>query len=67
VAGLIAATALVRDLTLVTRNTKDFAELGLSSSIRGVLIMNSDFLHPADAAQQDGGICLRRIHPDMLL
>ena len=27
--GLIAATAIVHDLTLVTRNTKDFAELGV--------------------------------------
>jgi predicted nucleic acid-binding protein len=26
--GLIAATALVQDLTLVTRNTKDFARSG---------------------------------------
>ena len=26
--GLIAATALVRDLTLVTRNTRDFARTG---------------------------------------
>ena len=28
--GLIAATALEHDLTLVTRNVKDFASLGLS-------------------------------------
>jgi toxin FitB len=28
--GLIAATALEHDLTLVTRNVKDFADLGLS-------------------------------------
>ena len=27
--GLIAATALEHDLTLVTRNTKDFASLGV--------------------------------------
>ncbi len=27
--GLIAATALEHDLTLVTRNTRDFADLGL--------------------------------------
>jgi toxin FitB len=26
--GLIAATALVHDLTLVTRNTRDFARTG---------------------------------------
>jgi predicted nucleic acid-binding protein len=28
--GLIAATALEHDLTLVTRNTKDFAGLGVA-------------------------------------
>jgi predicted nucleic acid-binding protein len=28
--GLIAATALEHDLTLVTRNVKDFANLGLA-------------------------------------
>jgi predicted nucleic acid-binding protein len=29
-AGLIAATALVHDLTLITRNVKDFAGLGVA-------------------------------------
>ena len=28
--GLLAATALVRGMTLVTRNVKDFADLGVS-------------------------------------
>jgi hypothetical protein len=28
--GLLAATALVRGLTLVTRNVRDFADVGIS-------------------------------------
>ena len=37
--GLLAATALVRGMTLVTRNVKDFADLGVS------------YLNPFEAGQ----------------
>lgn len=37
--GLLAATALVRGMTLVTRNVKDFADLGVS------------YLNPFEASQ----------------
>ena len=33
--SLIAATALAHDLTIITRNTRDFEGLGASQSIRG--------------------------------
>ena len=41
--GLIAATALVRDMTIVTRNVRDFAQTGAA-------ILNP-FEPPASAAE----------------
>jgi toxin FitB len=49
--GLIAATALEYDLTLVTRNVKDFVNLGIN------------FLDPWDAQELNGQVFAEKQNP----